>query len=231
MDKKLTVLVVDDEDNMILVLRAYLENSGYEVFSANNGYEAMDLFNRINPQIILLDLMMPGLSGEEVCRNIRQKSNVPIIMLTAKVNEADIINGLHIGADDYIMKPFSLKQLSARMEAVLRRTLTENRHHSEELSVDDGNLVIDGIRHIVLKNGQPVNMTPHEFKILMTMAKYPTKVFTREEIISLVMGDDFEGYDRAIDSHIKNIRLKIETDSKNPRYIITVHGIGYKFGK
>jgi len=174
---------------------------------------------------------MPDMTGEEVCKNIRLKSRVPIIMLTAKVEEHHILNGLGLGADDYITKPFSLKELSARMEAVLRRTSTDSIPLSNELAFDDGNIVVDSMRYEVRKNGKVVILTPHEFKILMTMAKYPSKVFTREELITLVMGADFNGYDRAIDNHIKNIRIKIEDDSRNPRYIITVHGIGYKFGK
>lgn len=226
-----TVLIVDDEENIVIALKAYMENIGYRVITADHGKMAIELFDKFAPDILLLDLMMPGMSGEEVCRAIRLKSRVPIIMLTAKVEEADILNGLGIGADDYVTKPFSLKQLSARMEAVLRRTSEDAIPLSNELAFDDGNLVVDGMRHEVRKNGVASVLTPHEFKIIMTLAKYPSKVFTREELIKLVMGDDFEGYDRAIDSHIKNIRLKIEDDSKNPKYILTVHGVGYKFGQ
>ena len=231
MNKTRTVLIVDDEENIVTALKAYMENVGFKVITANRGELGLELFDKFAPDIILLDLMMPGMTGEEVCRAIRMKSRVPIIMLTAKVEENSILNGLGIGADDYINKPFSLKQVSARMDAILRRTSTEAIPLSNELASDDGDLVVDSMRHEVRKRGEVVILTPLEFKILMTMAKYPSKVFTREELIRLVMGDDFEGYDRAIDSHIKNIRLKIEEDSKNPKYIITVHGVGYKFGQ
>ncbi|MBK5244386.1 MAG: response regulator transcription factor [Eubacteriaceae bacterium] len=231
MEKLKTVLVVDDEENIVMALEAYLTKFGYHVITANCGRTAIDLFYKAAPDIIVLDLMMPDMTGEEVCKNIRLKSRVPIIMLTAKVEEHHILNGLGLGADDYITKPFSLKELSARMEAVLRRTSTDAIPLSNELAFDDGNIVVDSMRYEVRKNEKVIILTPHEFKILMTMAKYPSKVFTREELINLVMGEDFNGYDRAIDNHIKNIRIKIEDDSKNPRYIITVHGIGYKFGK
>lgn len=231
MEKRKTVLVVDDEENIVMALEAYLTKIGYHVITANCGRTAIDLFYKAAPDIIVLDLMMPDMTGEEVCKNIRLKSRVPIIMLTAKVAEQHILKGLGLGADDYITKPFSLKELSARMEAVLRRTSTDSIPLSNELAFDDGNIVVDSMRYEVRKNGKVVILTPHEFKILMTMAKYPSKVFTREELITLVMGEDFNGYDRAIDNHIKNIRNKIEDDSRNPRYIITVHGIGYKFGK
>lgn len=226
-----TVLVVDDEANIVLALEAFLGNAGYKVITADSGIKGIELFDKFVPDIILLDLMMPEMSGEEVCKAIRQKSRVPIIMLTAKVEEKDILNGLGIGADDYILKPFSLKQLEARIEAILRRTSLEAVPLSNELAFNDGKLVVDGLRHEVRKSGIPIPLTAHEFKLVMTMAKYPSKVFTREELINCVMGEDFEGFDRAIDSHIKNIRLKLEEDSKNPQYIVTVHGVGYRFGK
>jgi len=231
MEKPKTVLIVDDEENIVIALDAYLSQIGYKVITANCGRTAIDLFYKFAPDIIVLDLMMPDMTGEEVCKNIRLKSRVPIIMLTAKVGEQHILKGLGLGADDYVTKPFSLKELAARMEAVLRRTSSDIMPLSNELAFDDGNLVVDSMRYEVRKNGKVVVLTPHEFKILMTIAKYPSKVFTREELITLVMGEDFDGYDRAIDNHIKNIRIKIEEDSRNPRYIITVHGIGYKFGK
>jgi DNA-binding response OmpR family regulator len=153
---------------------------------------------------------------------------VPVIMLTAKTGEADILKGLGIGADDYVTKPFSPRQVVARVNAVLRRVLNETV--TDELAFNDRELVIDNMRHEVLRSGEPVALTPIEFKLLLAMVKYPTKTFTREELISMVLGDDYEGYDRVIDTHIKNLRQKIEPDTKKPRYILTVHGIGYKFG-
>ena len=174
--------------------------------------------------------MLPDLPGEAVCRAIRKKSRVPIIMLTAKTEEDDMLRGLGIGADDYVTKPFSPRQIVARVAAILRRVSTEAVPIVDEYSFRDRELVIDNMRHEVLRGGHTVSLTPNEFKLLLTMVKYPTKTFTREELISMVLGADFEGSDRVIDSHIKNIRQKIESDAKKPAYILTVHGIGYKFG-
>ncbi len=225
-----TILVVDDETKIVEVLQSYLEKEGFRVVCAYNGSEALSQFDRYAPVLVLLDLMLPDLPGEEVCRAIRKKSRAPIIMLTAKTEEADILKGLNIGADDYVTKPFSPRQVVARVGAVLRRTLSEAVPIVDEYSFRDRELVIDNMRHEVLRNSEPVALTPNEFKLLLTMVKYPTKTFTREELISMALGDDFEGYDRVIDTHIKNIRQKIEPDAKKPRYILTVHGVGYKFG-
>jgi DNA-binding response OmpR family regulator len=230
MNKTKKVLIIDDEEKIVEAIKAYFENASFKVMTAPNGAQGIEIFNKFVPDIIILDLMMPGMSGEEVCKAIRLKSRVPIIMLTAKIEENDIFSGLGIGADDYITKPFSLKLLLARVSAVLRRTSEESIPLAEELSFDNGKLVVDGMRYEVRKNGKTVNLTAHEFKILMTLAKYPSRVFTRDELIENVMGEDFEGYDRAIDSHIKNIRIKIEDDSKSPKYLLTVHGVGYRFG-
>ncbi|MGI6279654.1 MAG: response regulator [Acutalibacteraceae bacterium] len=222
------ILVVDDEQKILEVVKAYLESRGYTVFTAQNADEAFKIFDREIISLILLDLMLPGISGEEICKTIRKKSRVPIIMLTAKVKEDDMLEGLSIGADDYITKPFSLKALNARIEAVLRRA--NDAPLFSKCTFNGGELEIDFEGHLVKKNGNDVKLTPNEFKILTALVKYPSKVFTREELIAIALGDDFEGYDRAIDSHIKNIRQKIETDPKNPVYLLTVHGIGYKFG-
>lgn len=229
MTGKKTILVVDDEVKIVEVIKAYLEDSGYSVVEAYNGEDVMPLFDKTNPDLVLLDLMLPGMTGEEVCRAIRKKSRVPVIMLTAKVKEEDILVGLDIGADDYITKPCSPRQLIARINAVLRRVALEVMPLSDELSFGNG-LVIDNMRHEVRKNGKNVSLTPVEYKILMTLAKYPTRAFTREELIALVIGDNYDGIDRIIDTHVKNIRQKIENDTRNPKYVTTVHGIGYKFG-
>jgi len=223
------ILVVDDEPKIVEVVKSYLENSGYIVCVAFTGKQALELFEEIKPSLIVLDLMLPDMTGEEICRVVREKSKVPIIMLTAKVEEENIVTGLGIGADDYITKPFSPKQLVARVKAVLRRT-EDNVSSRKILTFNDGELVIDNENYDVKKNGKSVNLTPNEFKILSTMATYSKKAFTRDELIAMVIGDDFDGYDRIIDTHMKNIRQKIETDSKNPRYILTVHGVGYRFG-
>ncbi len=230
MIQKKTILVVDDEVKITEVIKSYLENANFQVFCAHNGIQAMDLFEKVSPALIVLDLMLPDLSGEDICTAIRKKSRVPIIMLTAKVEDADIINGLGIGADDYQTKPFSPKQLVARVEAVLRRVSAEAVPLASEIAFHDGELVIDGLRHEVRKNGQKISLTPNEYKILMTMAKYPSKAFTREELIQFALGENFEGFDRVIDTHIKNIRQKLGEDHKTPRYVITIHGTGYKFG-
>lgn len=224
------ILVVDDEPKILEVVTALLINKGFKVFSADNGQTALDVFNHQNIALVILDLMMPGLSGEKVCSEIRKKSRVPIIMLTAKVEEENIVQGLELGADDYITKPFGLKELYARVEALLRRTSDELVPLSTRNSWHNGDLVIDIEKATVLKNGNSIILTQSELKIISALIKYPGKVFTREELISIALGNDFDGYDRAIDSHIKNIRQKIEDDPKNPVYILTVHGLGYKFG-
>jgi len=224
------ILVVDDEVKIVEVVKSYLGNRGYSVDEAYSGKEALDKFERLNPSLVILDLMLPDIPGEEICQRIRRRSRVPIIMLTAKVDEEDILRGLNIGADDYITKPFSPRQLLARVEAVLRRVSDVPIPLSSIISFNNGDLVIDTLKYEVKKKGKVVNLTRNEYKLLMTMLKYPDKTFTREELICMALGDDFDGYDRTIDVHIKNIRQKIESDPKNPRYILTVHGIGYRFG-
>ncbi len=222
------VLVVEDEEKILSVIKSFLESKGFILLSAEDGRKALHIFEKENPDIIILDLMLPEISGEEVCRIIRKKSKVPIIMLTAKSDEADMLAGLGIGADDYITKPFSLKNLHARMEAVMRRT------YDEMSSIYDTNakeeLRIDFESHRVTKGYEEVKLTPNEYKLLTVLMKYPNKVFTREELISTALGEEYEGFDRTIDSHIKNLRHKIETDPKNPIYIKTIHGVGYRFG-
>jgi len=224
------VLVVDDEPKIVEVVESYLETAGFTVSHAYNGKDALEAFEKLNPDLLILDLMLPDISGEELCNIIRKKSRVPIIMLTAKVEEDDILQGLKIGADDYITKPFSVRQLMARVNAVLRRVSNEAVTLSDVISFNNHELVIDNLKHEVRKNGEIMSLTPIEYKLLITMAKYPSKVFSRDELIQMVLGDDFPGFDRAIDSHIKNLRRKIENDSKNSTYIITVHGVGYRFG-
>lgn len=225
-----TVLIVDDEKGIVEVVRDYLLNAGFHVLEAYNGRDALALFDQMAPDLVVLDLMLPDITGEEVCRMIRRKSRVPIIMLTAKVAEADLLKGFNLGADDYVTKPFSPRQLLARIQAILRRVSDEAYTLTDQLSFKNGDLVIDSLRHEVRKGGEPVSLTPIEFKILASLGKYPTKVFTREELISLALEDDYQGNDRVIDSHIKNIRQKIEDDTRDPQYIQTVHGVGYKFG-
>lgn len=224
-----TILVVDDEEKIVEIVKSYLEAAGYGVVCAYDGQEALRLFEQHAPALVVLDLMLPGLSGEAVCEAIRKRSRTPIIMLTAKVEESSIIGGLHLGADDYVVKPFSPRQLMARIEAVQRRAAGDAALY-RALSFGGGDLIIDDARHEVRKRGLRVPLTPTEFNILFTMAKHPTKIFTREELIAIAMEEDYAGYDRVIDTHIKNIRHKIEDNPRNAVYIKTVHGVGYTFG-
>ncbi|MDX9872112.1 MAG: response regulator transcription factor [Clostridia bacterium] len=224
------ILIVDDEPKILEVIVSFLESRGYTVFTAENGKQALALFEKVNPAMVILDLMLPDISGEEICRAIRKKSRAPIIMLTAKVEESDLLTGLQLGADDYITKPFSLLELQARIETVLRRSGDEPAPLAARYSYHGGDLTLDFEKNMIKKKGKEVSLTPSELKILWALLKYPGKVFTRTELIDIALGEEFDGYDRAIDNHIKNLRQKIEDDAKNPVYILTVHGLGYKFG-
>lgn len=224
------ILLVDDEPKIMEVLHALYESKGFKTFQAGNGRTALEISERENLSLIILDLMLPDISGEEVCRRIRQHSRVPIIMLTAKVREDDLLHGFDMGADDYITKPFSLKELSARSAALLRRSGDDLIPLTTRNSFGEGDLFVDFDQGIVRKKDKEVMLTATEMKLLATFVKYAGKVFTRSELINLALGDDFDGYDRAVDSHIKNLRQKIEDDPKNPLYIRTVHRLGYKFG-
>ena len=224
------VLVVDDEPKILEVVTALLTSKGFRVHSATDGHRALAIFNTENIALVVLDLMLPDLSGEEICLAIRKKSRVPIIMLTARAEESDLLRGLSIGADDYIVKPFSLRELYARIEAVLRRSENDLVPLSVYNTFRNGDLIVDFERNIVKKKGVVVPFTPSEIKLLSTLLAHPGRVFSRNELIDLALGSEFEGYDRAIDSHIKNIRQKIEDDPKASVYIVTVHGLGYRFG-
>ncbi len=230
MSRSKTVLVVDDEIKIIEVVKSYLEKTGFKAVCAMNGTDALCLFEKLSPALVILDLMLPDISGEDICREIRKKSRVPIIMLTAKIEDEDIVDGFGLGADDYLTKPFSPRQLMARVDAVMRRVSDEDIPLSTELSFNNRDLIINWKQHEVRKNGEIVALTPNEYNILLTMAKHPLRAFTREELIEFAIGDDFNGFDRVIDTHIKNLRQKLEGSSKTPQYILTVHGTGYKFG-
>lgn len=224
------ILVVDDELKILEVIAAFLETRGYTVYKAETGRQALELFDKNNISLVLLDLMLPDLSGERVCAVIRKKSRVPVIMLTAKSDEASQLNGLDIGADDYITKPFSLKMIAARVEAVLRRATDDLVPLVVKNTWREGDLVVDFEKNAVWKKGREVNLTPSERKILSALIKYPGKVFTRDELIKTAFNDGFEGYDRTIDTHVKNLRQKIEDNPKAPVYVLTIYGLGYKFG-
>jgi len=225
----LRVLVVDDEPKITEVVGSYLRKSGYIPLIAASGAEALGVFEKERPALVILDLMLPDLSGEDVCRKIRARSRVPIIMLTAKVEDSSAVKGLQLGADDYVTKPFSPRQLMARVEAVLRRASDTGSPAARVLSFNDDELLIDDAAGTVMKAGASVNITLREFRLLRLLAGNPGRVFSREELISRALGDDFDGSDRTIDAHVKNLRQKIETDPRAPRYIHTVHGIGYRF--
>jgi DNA-binding response OmpR family regulator len=225
-----TILVVDDEPKIIEAVSSFLESKGFAVLSAESGNQALEIFERENISLAILDLMLPDVSGEEVCRRIRSRSRMPIIMLTAKPGENSLLAGLGIGADDYMTKPFSIKELYARIDAILRRSEDDLRPLLARRSFNNGDLAVDFEQNVFKKRQAALALTPSETRILAALIKYPGKVFSRSELIDIALGEDFDGYDRAVDSHVKNLRQKIEDDPKNPKYVLTVHGFGYKFG-
>lgn len=229
-ESKKKILVVDDEQKIVEVVASYLQRDGYQPLTAGDGREALAVFAQMEPDLVILDLMLPQISGEDVCKAIRRTSRVPIIMLTARVDVDEKIEGLSIGADDYVTKPFSPRELMARVQSLLRRADEGTVPLFNKMNWNGSDLEVDLVSYTVKKSGQTVNLTPNERKLLCAMIKYPKKTFTRDELIEIAFGADFEGYERTIDSHIKNLRQKIETDAANPKYIITVRGIGYKFG-
>ena len=218
------ILVVEDEEKISDIVKAYLAKEGFSVKVASTGQDAISSVKE-GFDLIILDLMLPDMNGEDICETIREDSDIPIIMLTAKSEEEDRIKGLGIGADDYVVKPFSPRELVARVKALLRRV----KGKKEKTSFDSGNLVIDSSRYEVIKQGEPVVLTSTEFKLLQCLANSPGQVFSRLQLVNIILGYDFEGYDRTIDAHIKNIRHKIEDDPKESQYIKTVYGVGYRF--
>ena len=223
-----TVLVVDDERKIRDTVRAFLEQQRYAVLVAGTGQEALDVAGRLKPDLVVLDLMLPDLAGEEVARSLRAISQVPIIMLTAKAGEADRVAGLRLGADDYVVKPFSPLELVARVDAVLRRARPGGTEGV--LSFGGGGLVIDPAAREVRLDGEPVALTRSEFDLLAALASTPGRVFSRYELVARVHGYDYEGYERTADVHVKNLRAKLGDDPKAPRWLVTVAGVGYKFG-
>ncbi len=219
------VLVVDDDVKTVELVKLYLNRDDYQVLIAYDGIEALRLARESCPDLIVLDLMLPDVDGLEVCRVLRHESDVPIIMLTARSTDQDKLTGLGLGADDYVTKPFSPKELAARVRAVLRRLPGERG--PEEINRDE--LSMNFTKHEAWFAGKPLNLTSVEFKLLGVLAKEPGRVFARASLIEEALGHDFEGFDRTIDVHILNLRRKIETDPSHPRYIKTVYGVGYKF--
>jgi DNA-binding response OmpR family regulator len=219
------VMVVDDDEKTVELVRLYLDRDGYQVLTAYNGLEALRLARDSCPDLIVLDLMLPDVDGLEVCRTLRRESDVPIIMLTARTTDQDKLVGLDLGADDYVSKPFSPKELLARVRAVLRR-LPGERGPEE---VKSGRLSMNLATHEAWFDGRPLNLTSVEFKLLGILAREPGRVFSRTSLIEEALGYDFEGFDRTIDVHILNLRRKLESDPRHPDYIRTVYGVGYKF--
>ena len=219
------ILVVEDEVKIARIVKDYLENSGYEVVIISHGNDVLPQVQKSMPDLIILDIMLPGKDGMEICREIRKTSNVPIIMLTAKVEEIDRLIGLELGADDYICKPFSPREVVARVKAVLRRAMPEPV--SEQLTA--GPIVLNQLTHHVSINGNELQLTNSEFELLTVFMEQPERVFSRNDLIAMVQGYDFEGYDRTIDSHIKNLRKKMDQQLPGQKMIQTVYGVGYKF--
>jgi len=220
------ILVVDDEPQIVKVLQAYLEKAGYRVISAGDGSNALAAFRQHRPDFVILDLNLPVIDGLDVCRTIRRESNVPILMLTARVEEADRLIGLELGADDYVVKPFSPREVVARVKTIFRRAAPAPE--TQEV-ITAGDLRIDLAEHTVSRAGELIDLTPTEFAILVVLASQPRRVLSRMQIMEQAQGDAFEGYERTIDAHIKNLRNKLEPDPKKPVYIRTVFGVGYKF--
>jgi DNA-binding response OmpR family regulator len=225
MDTGQRILIVEDEKKISEIVKAYLEKEDFRVSLAETGNEALRALKE-SPDLVILDLMLPDIPGEELCKIIRENSDVPVIMLTAKSGEEDRIKGLGLGADDYVVKPFSPRELVARVKAHLRRAVKTRR---KIYRYNSGGLEIDIENHEAFREGSLISLTPTEFKILVSLSENPGRVLSRDQLVTIVLGYDFEGYDRTIDAHVKNLRHKVEKNSKTPEFIQTVYGMGYKF--
>ena len=224
------ILIIDDDARLVKNILTYLKDFGYRMEAAYNGMEGLQKFKSFGPDLVILDLMMPVLDGLEVCREIRKESAVPIVMLTARVEEADVVTGLEVGADDYLTKPFSLRELAARIKARLRRTAPPQSVSTQKGDIIvSGSLTIDPSRRVVYKKEQKISLTGTEFNLLWLMASKPGIVFSRDRLLDELRNRELEPFDRSIDAHISHLRKKIENLPKNPKYIITVWGVGYKF--
>ncbi len=221
-----TILVVDDEERLVSLLKAYLSNEGFRIVTAKNGREALFQARNEKPDLILLDIMMPEMDGYEFIRLHRKERETPIILLTAKIEESDKVAGLELGADDYVTKPFSPRELTARVRAVLRRAGQE-MPKAEVLRCED--IILDRANHMVTVNEKAVDLTRSEFDLLAALMTSPGRTYTRLDLLDYLQGSAYEGYERTIDAHVKNLRAKIEDDPRSPRYIETVYGIGYRF--
>ena len=228
------ILVVEDELKIQQIIKAYLEKEGLEVYTAGDGVKGLEMVKEQHPDLVVLDLMLPLLSGEELLSRLRQISEVPVIILSAKSTEDEKIFGLNIGADDYLVKPFSPRELVARVNAHLRRmksgAISLSAAPSAIRSFNQGKLVINPEKYEIILDGRQVNLTPTEFKILCLLTEVPGRVYSRNNLVEHVQGYNYDGYDRTIDSHIKNLRQKVEPNPDEPTFILTVFGVGYKFG-
>lgn len=222
------ILVVDDDVKTVELVKLYLNRDGYKVLTAYDGIDALNVAREKHPDLIVLDLMLPGCDGLEICRKLKNESEVPIIMLTARTTEDDKLTGLNLGADDYITKPFSPRELAARVRVILRR-LPEETLQRGPAEIKRGELTLNFLNHETTVAGKTLHLTPIEFKLLGVLAREPGRVFSREQLIEMVFGYDFDGFDRTVDVHILNLRRKLEPDPNRPKYIKTVYGAGYKF--
>ena len=223
-----TVLIVDDESRIVELARDYLEHAGFAVLTAGDGPSALMTARTRKPDVIVLDLGLPGMDGLDVARTLRRESSVPIVMLTARDDELDRVLGLEIGADDYVTKPFSPRELVARVRAILRRV---ERQDAPDDHIEAAGVSIDVARMRVEADGRTVELTPTEFQLLVTLARQPGRIFTRSQLLDTIHGLAFESYERAIDAHVKNLRRKLEPDPARPRYVLTVYGVGYRFSE
>jgi DNA-binding response OmpR family regulator len=224
------ILLIDDDPAVHEVVRAYLEREGYIVYSAMTGKEGLELTRLKQPSMIVLDRMLPDIGGTEICSDVRRRSDVPILMLTAMRSVEERVAGFTLGADDYLVKPFSPRELVVRIKALLRRSGDGQTPLGRTMSFDDGKLQIDTVRHEVTVDGTVCELTPTEYKLLLTLAQYPGRVYSRYELINRIQGHDFAGYERTVDAHVKNLRRKLEPDARQLRYVQTVRGVGYRLG-
>jgi len=222
------LLLVEDEESIGALVRAYLEQTGYRITWVRSGEEALDHVQQLRPRLVILDVGLPGKDGFDVCRSIRARSDVPIVMLTSRSTLEERIEGFSVGADDYLSKPFSPRELIVRVRALLRRARSMHAPLGQEFSFDDGRLRVDTVRYEISVEGAPRDVTPSEYKLLLALAQYPGRAYSRLELINRVQGYDFAGYERTVDAHVKNLRRKIEPDAARPRYVQTVHGVGYR---
>ncbi len=223
------VLIIEDDPNTVKLVALYLGRDGHKVLSARDGLEGLRLAREVRPDLIVLDLMLPRLDGMEICRVLREESDVPIVMITARVDEQDRLAGLDIGADDYVTKPFSPRELAARVRAVLRRTARDG-HETGPSRLEHKDVTVDLNTRVVQSGSRKLNLTPTEFRLLVMLMRETGRTFTREQIIDRVFGYDFDGFDRTVDAHVTNVRRKLEPEPKKPRYLHTVYGVGYRFG-